>query len=314
MKRLPRIVSLLLTSLITTTATAEPQQAAEEPPAPSVEVHFRVQGWYQLVEDGAPAGGDDLNDFLLRRAYLSLAGHATPKIGFFAHLATDRLGQEGLDVPSLGLGSGLAVRDGWIVFDLAEPFKVQVGRMYPPFTRAFGTESTFSLLTLDIPFTQGGIRGTTFYPGKVGRDDGVVVWGNVAGKWLQYRLGFAEGVEGAANPSDALRLSGRLAFSLFEPETSWFNRGTYLGSRKVLSLGLGFDQQPNLTLAGRPSEDYSAWTMDLFLDYPIRQGAWTVEAAYMESRDTPKAVSFTHLASDDDHRVAYLQASYLLPQ
>jgi hypothetical protein len=174
--------------------------AEEERQPPRLEVHFRTQGWYQWVEDGAPDGAGALHDFQLRRAYLSLAGQVTPKLGVFAHLAADRLGQQGLDVPSLGLGSGLAVRDAWVVFDLAEPLKVQVGRMYVPFTRAFGTESTFTLLALDIPWTQGGVRGATFYPGKVGRDDGLVVWGNFAARRLQYRVGVTEGVEDAANP------------------------------------------------------------------------------------------------------------------
>jgi hypothetical protein len=140
---------------------AAPLAAAEEEPqpAPRLEIHFRAQGWYQWVEDGSPEGDDALHDFELRRAYLSLAGQVTPKLGAFAHLAADRSGQQGLDSPSLGLGSGLAVRDAWVVFDVAEPLKVQLGRMYMPFTRAFGTESTFSLLALDIPWTQGGVRG-----------------------------------------------------------------------------------------------------------------------------------------------------------
>lgn len=285
----------------------------EAPPPPRLELHLRVQAWYQGVEDGAPDGSGALHDFQLRRAYLSLAVRPTPRLGLFAHLATDRLGQQGLDVPSLGLGSGLAVRDAWVVFDVADALKVQAGRMYVPFTRAFGTESTFTLLALDIPWTQGGVRGGTFYPGKVGRDDGVVLWGHLAGERVQYRLGVAEGVEGDANPSDALRLSGRVALNLLEPETAWFNSGTYLGGKRVLAIGAGFDRQDDLVLAGRPGEDYAAWTVDVFFDHPAGGGAWTVEAAYVDSRDTPNAVPFTALGPGDDHRTGYLQAGWLLP-
>jgi hypothetical protein len=287
--------------------------AEEERQPPRLEVHFRTQGWYQWVEDGAPDGAGALHDFQLRRAYLSLAGQVTPKLGVFAHLAADRLGQQGLDVPSLGLGSGLAVRDAWVVFDLAEPLKVQVGRMYVPFTRAFGTESTFTLLALDIPWTQGGVRGATFYPGKVGRDDGLVVWGNFAARRLQYRVGVTEGVEDAANPSDAVRLAGRLAVNLLEPESAWFNSGTYLGTKRVLAIGAGFDSQCDLTLAGRQAEDYSAWTVDVFLDHPVGRGSWTAEAGLIQTTNTPGAVAFTQVVAGDDHRITYLQAGYLLP-
>lgn len=288
--------------------------AAQEAPEnePRLELHLRAQGWYQWVEDGSDDG--DLHDFQLRRVYLSVAGRLTPRLGLFAHVATDRLGQDGLDVSSVGLGSGLAIRDAWIVFELSDAVKVQAGRMYVPFTRAFGTESTFTLLTLDIPWTQGGVRGSPFYPGKVGRDDGVVLWGNVAGNRLQYRFGVAEGVEGAGNPSDELRASGRVSWNFLEPETAWFNRGTYLGKKRVLAIGAGFDSQDDLTLDGRPGEDYSAWTVDAFFDHPLGQGAGTVEAAWVESRNTPNAVAFTSLAPGDDHSTAYLQAGYLLPQ
>jgi hypothetical protein len=300
---------LLALGLVSPLAASE----KEPQPAPRLEIHFRAQGWYQWVEDGAPDGDGALHDFQLRRAYLSLAGQVTPKLGVFAHLAADRLGQQGLDAPSLGLGSGLAVRDAWVVFEVAEPLKVQLGRMYVPFTRAFGTESTFSLLALDIPWTQGGVRGATFYPGKVGRDDGLVVWGNFADGGLQYRIGVSEGVEDAANPSDALRVAGRLAVNVLEPETAWFNSGTYLGTKRVLAIGAGFDSQSDLTLAGRRGEDYSAWTVDVFLDHPVGRGAWTVEAALIETQNTPSAVPFTQVAPGDDHRIAYLQAGYLLP-
>ena len=258
------------------TAPLASAEKEERQPPPRLEIHFRAQGWYQWVEEGAPDGASALNDFLLRRAYLSLAGQVTSKLRLFAHLAADRLGQQGLDVPSLGLGSGLAVRDAWVVFDLAEPFKVQLGRMYVPFTRAYGTESTFSLLTLDIPWTQGGVRGATFYPSKVGRDDGLVVWGNWPKGHIQYRISVTEGDEDASNPSDALRLAGRLAVNLFEPETAWFNSGTYLGTKRVLAIGVGFDSQSDLTLADQPGEDYSAWTVDVFLDHPAGRGAGTV--------------------------------------
>jgi hypothetical protein len=280
---------------------------------PRVEIHVRTQGWYQRVDAGAPDGTSSLDDFMVRRAYLSLTGRVTDHLGLFAHLAADRAGQEGLDVPSLGLGSGLAVRDAWVVLDLAASFKVQVGRMYVPFTRAYGTESTFSLLGLDMPWTQGGVRGATFYASKVGRDDGVVLWGNVVHERLQYRIGVSEGVEDASNPSDTLRLAGRLAVSLLEPETAWFNGGTYLGKKRVLAIGVGMDRQSDLVLAGRPGGDYSAWTVDVFLDHPAGRGAWTAEAAYIETENTPLPVPLTQLSAGDDHRIAYLQAGYLLP-
>ena len=148
---------------------------------------LRLQTWYQFMEDGKKSGTKNLNDFMLRRFYFYLSGEVTPKIGFFAHIAADRIGQDGLDTPSVGLGGGIAVRDAWIYYNLNESFKIQMGRMYVPFTRSFGTTSTFALLPLELPFNQGGVRGSIFYASKVGRDDGMVLWGNLFKGLLQYR-------------------------------------------------------------------------------------------------------------------------------
>ena len=77
-------------------------------------------------------------------------------------------------------------------------------------------------------------------------------------------------------------LWGRLSISLLEPETSWFNKGTYLGKKKVLSLGFGMDRQDDLTLAGNKSQDNTVWTVDAFFDHPVGGGAVTLEAAYID--------------------------------
>lgn len=101
----------------------------------------------------------------------SFVGEATPYLGFFTHIAADRIGQDNLDDSSLGLGSGVAFRDVWITLKPSDMLNIQVGRMYVPFTRNYGTTSTKALLTTDLDWTQGGIRGNIFYPSKVGRDD-----------------------------------------------------------------------------------------------------------------------------------------------
>jgi len=273
-----------------------------------------LQSWYQFVEDGKNNGNENLHDFMFRRFYFYLKGEVTPQLGFFAHIAGDRIGQDNLDSPGQGLGSGIAVRDGWIYYNFNESFKVQMGRMYPPFTRNYGTTSTKTLLTVDLPFTQGGVRGGIFYASKVGRDDGVVLWGNPFAGLLQYRLGVSEGVEGAENPDDSLRFTGRVSLNLLEPETSWFNQGTYLGKKKILAIGGGFDRQDDLRLTGRPDQrDNTAWTADIFFDHPVGEGALTVEAAYIDVKNVTQTLSFSRLVSGDDAQIYYIQGGYLIP-
>jgi hypothetical protein len=276
------------------------------------EIGAWTQVWYQYVEHGKKDDGD-LNDFMARRFYLYLKGDITPYFSFFTHIAADRIGQEGLDSPSLGLGSGIAFRDLWITFKPSEALKVQAGRMYVPLTRNYGTTSTKCMLTTDLPFLQGGVRGNIFYAQKVGRDDGVTIWGNPLDGRLQYRFMVSEGVENDNNPDDNLRFVGRVALSLLEPEKGWFNMGTYLGKKKVLSLGLGCDNQNDLTLNGREDQNNLVWTADVFLDHPLGGGAVTAEAAYIDIKNCTQTHNFSELAAGDDAKNWYIQAGYLLP-
>ena len=300
---------LLAASALGLWTVASTARAAD---APSLSFGLRLQGWYVAEEHGAADGGT-AQDFLLRRGYLSVTGKLTSSVAAFVHVSGDRIGQAGLDAPGLGLGTGLALRDAWVSWQPHAAFRVQAGRMYVPFTRAFGTESTFTLLGVDLPQTQGGGRGGLFYPNKVGRDDGVVVWG---GPWqgrLQYRLGIMQGVEGPANPGSSLRLAGRLSLNLLEAETSWFNRGTYLGEKRVLALGVGFDRQANLVLGQTSGRTYSAWTADLFFDHPLRRGALTVEASYTDAHSLPQGLPFAGVPVGAAGRMSYLQGGFLLP-
>jgi len=273
-----------------------------------IAIGFWSQAWYQHVENGK--NNNPLNDFMVRRAYLSVKGQPTDYLGFFAHIAVDRLGQDGLDNPSQGLGSGLAFRDLWITLSLNESFKIQAGRMYVPLTRNYGTTSTKSLLTTDLSFMQGGIRGGIFYTSKVGRDDGVTLWGNPFDGRLQYRLMVSEGMEDISNPNDQLRFVGRVAVNLLEPEKEWFNQGTYLGKKKVLSFGAGLDKQNDLTLNNIPGQDNTAWTIDGFFDHPVAKDAVTVESAYIHIRNSTQTNTFAKLAPGDNAGLFYLQAGY----
>jgi hypothetical protein len=284
---------------------ALPQGAAAQE---KVNIGFWAQSWYQHVENGK--NNEGLNDFMLRRAYLSVKAQPTDYLSFFSHIAIDRLGQDGLDNPSMGLGSGLAFRDLWITLDLDESFKIQAGRMYVPLTRNYGTTSTKSLLTTDLSFMQGGIRGTIFYTSKVGRDDGVTLWGNPFGGLFQYRLMVSEGVESSINPDDNLRVVARGVLNLLEPETDWFNQGTYLGKKKVLSIGAAFDSQNNLTLNNEPGQDNFIWTVDAFFDHPVANGAVTAESAYIKLKNSTQPNSFAQLAPSDDADFFYIQAGY----
>ncbi len=283
----------------------------------SLSIGYWAQAWYQYVNDydrdGDGDWDDDVNDFMIRRTYFSVSGTITPELSFFAHFSGDRIGQEGLDKPSVGLGSGLALRDGWLNYKLlGNDLMVQMGRMYIPFTRNYGTTSTKSLLTTELDWGQGGLRSGILYPSKVGRDDSVTIWGNVLEDRLQYRFMTGEGEEDSTlNPDDNLRFAGRLSYNFFDTETAWFNAGTYLGKKKILAIGCGFDYQSDIIINGT-EDDYKAFTVDLHLDIPLKSCAVTAEFAWLTIDNIINTVTWSDLKSGTDGDMYTAKAGILL--
>jgi hypothetical protein len=73
--------------------------------------------------------------------------------------------------------------------------------------------------------------------------------------------------------------------TLLDPETSYGYAGTYLGRKKVLTFGGAYQFEPKVTYVDVPTqlgaEDYKAWTVDGFFEYPFAGvGTVTASAAY----------------------------------
>ena len=275
------------------------------------------QAWYQYVSDmdtnDDGRQDDSLNDFLIRRSYFYLKGTVTPDLSFFVHFASDKLGMDEIKNDSgNGLGSGIALRDGWINYKVAgDDLMVQVGRMYIPFTRNYGTTSTKSMLTTDLDWGQAGLRSGIFYPSRIGRDDSVTLWGNILDDKLQYRFMVGDGEEDdAKNPDDSMRYAGRLSYNFFDPETKWFNAGTYLGAKHVLALGAGFDFQKDIVI-NDDEDDYSGWTVDLHYDKPLGGGDnLTFAASYIDISHSANGITWTDFSAGDDGDLLSVKAGY----
>jgi hypothetical protein len=92
-----------------------------------------------------------------------------------------------------------------------------------------------------------------------------------------------EGNESA--PANNFRYTGRLHVSLLEPEKAFGYFGTYLGTKKVLTIGASFDFQPGAVYSHGETgtENYMAYTADAFFEYPVAFGTLTASAAYLAS-------------------------------
>jgi len=117
------------------------------------------------------------------------------------------------------------------------------------------------------------------------RDVGLVAWGNFLNNIVQYRIGIMEGREDINTPRSSLRYTGRLHVSLLQPEASIVYFGTYLGRKKVLTIGGGIQYEPDVIYgnlgAKTDAKDDTTWTVDGFFEYPTPVGAFTLSGAYL---------------------------------
>src|SRR5262249_41210816 len=142
--------------------------------------------------------------------------------------------------------------------------QIDAGFMFPPQAHN-AIESAARLYPLDyFAFTFNS--STVFNSATVnpaGRDTGVELRGLLFGGHLEYRGGIFQGFRQPSTPTqiqaqDIFRIAARLQLNLWDAEPGFFYAGTYLGKKKILSIGGAIDVENN----------YYYWAGDVFLDLP----------------------------------------------
>lgn len=273
----PRRWLSMLGALLLVSTVATPAQAVKLEAAPDyfVDLKLLAQPWMQLTNDPtAKSGTPDLTtDFFMRRTRIILAGQVSKWVSFFAET----------DTPNWGKGGDwtkpdFIIQDAFVTFNVHEAFLIDVGMILPPFVHQTRQGAT-SLHTLD--YHTDVIK---FPVGKGWRDAGIEFRGLLVNKKIDYRVSITNGAAGTED--DIPRFSGRVAYNFMDAEEAFFYGGTYLGAKKILSIGAGFDVQPDGVFteiaapAGSPegtaaTKDfgtYFAFGGDVFWDLPLKGG------------------------------------------
>ncbi len=236
-----------------------------------LDLHFLVQPWFLAMEEGAADSSSWSKDVFLRRTRFILSGSVHERVKFFVET----------DIPNLGKGgnwsSSFYIQDAYIDFLLSHSrgwlssLHVAAGMILLPFSH-HNRQSAVSLNTLDYHITLIRFPADSH---KVWRDTGVEARALLCGKRLDVRAGIFDGVPGSAspglNPRDLPRFTGRVQYNFWEPEEGFFYGGNYLGTKRVLSGGIGFDCQQDAVYTGNHAAPGGYWaaTADLFVDYPL---------------------------------------------
>lgn len=239
---------------------------------------FRVN--YRDIGSGED-GTDSTTNLGFRRNRIAFMGGWSDKVSLYVQGEFADPNLAPVDFSGAGFDTDFSLLDAAVRFNLSDAFKVTVGRFKYNLSRE-NLEECEAALTLDRSLF---IR--TAYVAT--RDDGIAIWGNLFGDRFQYRVDAMEGRQAAPGtiaPSSSPRYSARGHITLLEPENRYGYKATYLGEKKVLTVGAAYQVESDVTYVDVDTrlgkEDYQAWTVDGFFEYPLGGGAITASAAYQD--------------------------------
>ncbi|GBE11458.1 MAG TPA: porin [Gammaproteobacteria bacterium] len=279
----------------------------------SVTLSYLTQMWTQYRSYSGPTPTSSVpNDsgttqFFLRRNRFNISGQFNNYLGFYTQIDAPNDGKFGV------ANKGVFYRDAYLTFDYSDAIRLIGGKFKQTFTRE-NLEDCFGPLTMD----RSEVISYTPFGGS--RDDGIALWGNLHNAMFQYRIMVANGRNNSAvMPKHLPRITARFDVSLLEPEYAYGYEGTYLGTKKVLTIGLAYDYQKDVAYADYPARkdpvSYKAWTADLFYEHPFSTGTYTFSTAYIHY-DTGNAINRhpdPSLPVNTQLSGYYVKAAYMLP-
>jgi hypothetical protein len=248
-----------------------------------LKIGLLVQPQYQILGDYALSG--QAQDLYVRRARFIAGGTLFGVIDYF--FDTDYpdlfLSRAAVGSDSVKYTPSMNIQD---VFLTARPFGERImldaGYFLPPMAHnalqsaatLFGWDYFRYTFQHDQAF--GSPQNLTPPTTPAGRDTGVQLRGLVLGGHLEYRVGLFQGLRGAKTTSatgsqNDFRVASRVQFNLLDAETGFFYAGTYLGRKRVVSIGASYDFQNSFT------KDYLYLAGDLFVDLPVGPGVVTAQ-------------------------------------
>jgi len=252
-----------------TASEAMPATRPEALPPIDVGAWLRVSGLFQNGSDTKK-----VNDFSMNHAYVELhaGGKVHKNVGVTLNLNADMANYG----TSAG-GSPVSIMDAIVSFDFDDEFHLWAGHLLVPVDRSNASGPFFM-----IPWNYPGLRGSP-KEGPFGRNNGLVVWGDVAGAKLTYLAGVFDDGNVAKSPL----FSGRLRLSLLDAETGFWGNGSYFGEKDLLTIAIGGQFQKHgsdvaaTLMTPGVNLNWTEFNADLLFEKKIPGGGWvTAEGAY----------------------------------
>ncbi|HXO22462.1 MAG TPA: hypothetical protein VOA87_21275 [Thermoanaerobaculia bacterium] len=258
------VLAALFTVLLVRPATAQLQVSNADG---SMSLKFGVLGQAQAEFLDTATAKDRQDNLFIRRLRLLGGFKLNDKLTIFVDTDSPNLGKGNPD--GTKNNADMYIQDFIVTYAFAKEFQIDSGLLLTAESYNH-TQSAATLMAIDYgPYTFTESAPIT---ARVGRDYGIQARGYLADDHIEYRGGVFQGARGVNNTNE-FRYSGRLAFNVIGPQTTYTYRGTSLGKTQSLTIGFGFDHQ----------QDFHSYGGDLFWDQPIPGGdGLTVQADYTQ--------------------------------
>ena len=254
------IASCLMLCTISAFAADNPWQITSADGDSSIAFGVLAQGQAERIR--ATTGALDSQDLFLRRFRLIAGGKITNKLSFFFDTDSPNLGKGTAAGPKVD--TSMYLQDAIFTYTFRPEFQIDAGMLLIAQSHN-SVQSAATLLPIDYgPYTFITSDSTN---SRVGRDYGIQARGYLLKNHFEYRAGIFQGSRATITTThpgteNDFRYTGRVAWYPFEAETGFFYTGTTLGTKKILSIGAGFDHQTK----------YNERSVDIFYDQPVHDG------------------------------------------
>jgi hypothetical protein len=268
-------------------ADAKPPTAAEAMPAtrPEVLPPIDVGAWVRAgsVFQGA-TDPSKLNDWHMDTAYVELhaGGKVHKNVSVTLNLNSNMMS---FPDPNFTSGSFVAIEDAIISFDFVDQFHLWAGHLLVPVDRS-NASGPFFMIPWNYPglFTAGLPHGVAApQEGPSGRNNGAVVWGDIAGGKFTYLAGAFDNGNAKSSPL----FSGHLRLDLLDAEGGFWGNGSFFGDKDIFAIDVGAQFQKHGSAATdmmgaiTTDKDWSAITAGLLFEKKLGGGSFvTGEGAY----------------------------------
>ena len=243
-------------------------------PQASVKFGALLQPQYEAVGNSRLDG--TTQNFFMRRMRVLMAGNVGEDWSFFLETDSSNMGKSNADGSRVNMSSSgsISLQDAYVSYKFSKNLHLDAGLTLIPLAHQ-NFQSAATQLSMD--YGSYAFLASSGMGNNVGRDTGLMLRG-YAWDHLDFRFGVYQGkrhaeITGQPDPANNRvasnnppRVAGRLQWNFFDQE-GLYTGGTYLGHKKIFSIGVGHDQQ----------DDYKTTAADVFLDWPVGQDEVTFQ-------------------------------------